>query len=124
MREITHEEIEAMQKETTIARLEEIKNRYIHGGDDYFDLFRREAISQAIEAVKNQGKPRWIPTSEAMPKNSRIDNIIVHIKDGGFCVTNYYDGFNRLPYCTQYEFDKDEVDAWMYIPEYEGRGEA
>lgn len=124
MREITHEEIEAMQKETTIARLEEIKSRYIHGGDDYFDHIRREAINQAIEAVKNQGKPRWIPTSEAMPKNSRDDNIVIHVKDAGFLVTNYYDGFNRLPGSTQYEIDKDEVDAWMYIPEYEGRGEA
>lgn len=116
---MTHDEIEAMHKEATIARLEEIKERYIHGGDEYFDKIRREAIDQAIEAVKNQGKPRWIPTSEAMPKNSRDDNIIIHVRSAGFLVTNYYDGFNRLPHCSKYEIKANEVDAWMYIPEYE-----
>lgn len=117
IKKMTHDEIEAMHKEATISRLEEIKERYIHGGDEYFDKIRREAIDQAIEAVKNQGKPRWIPTSEAMPENSSLDKVLVHVKGAGAIVTNYFDGFNRVPGCKQYEFT--DVDAWMYIPEYE-----
>ena len=106
------------EKMAIITILEQIKEKHART----LNPDERTALLVAMECVQNQGKPEWIPIGKAMPENSCLDKVLVHVKDAGAIVTNYFDGFNRTPGCKQYEFT--DVEAWMYIPEYEGRGEA
>lgn len=43
-----------MTSDETIKWLKQIEEKYIHGGDDYFDIQRKEAIFNAIEIIENQ----------------------------------------------------------------------
>lgn len=104
------------EKMAIITLLEQIKEKHAR----ILNPDERTALLVAMECVQNQGKPEWIPIGEAMPENSCLDKVLVHVEGAGAIVTNYFDGFNRTPGCKQYEFT--DVEAWMYVPEYEGRG--
>lgn len=58
-----------MNREEVIDWLEEIKVKYIHGGDQRYEECRITAIDKAVEELK---KPeiKWIPTSERLPEKS------------------------------------------------------
>ena len=45
-----------MTPEETIKWLEQIKDKYIHGGDESFDEHRRVALDLAIMAIRNTAK--------------------------------------------------------------------
>ena len=45
--------------------LKQIRDKYIHGGDEWFDEQRCRAIEYAIECIYKRNK--WIPVSERLP---------------------------------------------------------
>ena len=45
--------------------LQQIRDKYIHGGDEWFDEQRCRAIEYAIECIYKRSK--WIPVSERLP---------------------------------------------------------
>lgn len=58
-----------MKRWSAISWLDEIKNRYIHGGDEAFDEQRKEALDMAISALREQ--PRWISVEERLPEGEK-----------------------------------------------------
>lgn len=46
--------------------LKQIRDKYIHGGDAWFDEQRCRAIEYAIECIYKRNK--WIPVSEQLPE--------------------------------------------------------
>jgi hypothetical protein len=49
--------------------LKQISDKYIHGGDEWFDEQRCRAIEYAIECIYKHNK--WIPVSERLPEDDR-----------------------------------------------------
>ena len=58
-----------MTREEVVGWLAQIKDRYINGGDEYYDDCRKEAIDTAIEALKQPSE--WKDASKRPPKNGR-----------------------------------------------------
>ena len=50
----------------TIEWLKQIRDKYIHGGDVWFDEQRCRAIEYAIECIYKRSK--WIPVTERLPE--------------------------------------------------------
>ena len=56
-----------MTREEAIKWLTNIKDKYIHGGDEAFDNARRESIDMAIKALKHE------PCEDTISRQSAID---------------------------------------------------
>ena len=54
-----------MTNKCAIFWLNQIKDKYIHGGDESFDQLRKQAINEAIKSLENQeiqiNNDGWIP---------------------------------------------------------------
>ena len=59
--------------------LKQIRDKYIHGGDEWFDEQRCRAIEYAIECIYKRNK--WIPVSERLP-DWRDGKVLVSTKYG------------------------------------------
>ena len=67
-----------MTPEETIRWLEQIKDKYINGGDEEFDRLRREALDSAIEAVRRTALPMCVIKTKpdvAMKIKNQLKNV-------------------------------------------------
>lgn len=95
-----------MTHEKAIEWIESIK-KGIHGGDEYYDYCRVEALEMAINALESQ---RWTPVTEGPPD----DGTVVFYTDnkGETGMICYWED---LPW----EFE--DIIAWMPLPSsYQG----
>ena len=61
-----------MTNKETIEWLKSIKEKYIHGGDDWHDQQRWQAVDHAIAALDNSTTvQKWIPVAERMPEERK-----------------------------------------------------
>ena len=56
-----------MTNDEAIKWLEAIRKKYIHGGDEGFDIKRNEAVDLAIAALE---RDRWISVEERLPERN------------------------------------------------------
>lgn len=60
--------------------LKQIRDKYIHGGDEWFDEQRCRAIEYAIECIYKRNK--WIPVSERLPEVGTGDVLVARSYKG------------------------------------------
>ena len=117
------EDIQKLRKEEAIEWLKQIKNRYIHGGDERFDESRKNALDMAIKSLENT---RWIPCSERLPEE--IMNPITQdyyeylcTADFGYAIDTRAYKFGGGHWWHGAGIVDNYVIAWMPLPEpYEG----
>lgn len=110
-----------MTREEAIRWIEQISERYIHGGDDDFDAKRREALNMAIKALRTQ---KFTLPNEPLTLNElrEMEGQPVWIE----CTTDpecscwgYHDEDGVNGYCAYFD-DREYGRVWMaysQIPE-------
>lgn len=105
-----------MTKEEAIEWLIQIKDKYIHDGDEQFDTKRKEELGMAIEALKSdRPKGEWIPCSERLPEES--GKYLITANDGihkRTTVAKYQNRHKTWEMTGRMAFWK--VLAWMPMP--------
>ena len=97
--------------------LKQIRDKYIHGGDEWFDEQRCRAIEYAIESIYKRNK--WIPVTERVPKSIGLFLVIEkHWLDGSPC--RRIAKWNTLDWFTADRKSSEitpRVTHWMPLPE-------
>lgn len=117
--------------EFAIFWLKQIKEKYIHGGDEEFDSCRKRAIDIAIKELEKP-EERWIPVSERLPeeKDGRVlicmPDTFPYNQNQPFpgcevskrVTTGKYSEFSKMWYIGDMcGVGGDDPIAWMPLPE-------
>jgi hypothetical protein len=102
--------------------LKQIRDKYIHGGDQWFDEQRCRAIEYAIECIYKRSK--WIPISARLPETNQQVLFCGDIGRGetlmGFYIptTDGASGFLEITGHSEGDLwhRKDAVKYWMPLP--------
>jgi len=98
---------------SAISWLDEIKHRYIHGGDEDFDGRRREALDMAIAALREQ--PLWISVEERLPET--WVEVLAFVPGVGYEVAWFCGAENSWRWAWTGESVTLVVTHWMPLPE-------
>ena len=96
-----------MTNAEAIEWLEAIRKKYIHGGDEGFDMKRNEALDLAISALSRDS---WISVEERLPERS--ENVLTAAK-GDRVRENFLISAER----DEWSYDSYSVTHWMPLPE-------
>ena len=103
-----------MTREEATEWLIQIKDKYIHDGDEQFDTKRKEALDMAIEALKSdRPKGEWIPCSERLPEENEVVLTQARFADDIKMAVSARIDYN---YWTGWGTREVNVVAWMPLP--------
>lgn len=88
-----------MTREEAIRWIEQISERYIHGGDDDFDAKRREALNMAIKALQTQ--------KFTLPNGPLTINELREMEDEPVYISNVDSGY--------YAFVREVLDHSVWV---------
>lgn len=101
--------------------LKQIRDKYIHGGDAWFDEQRCRAIEYAIECIYKRSK--WIPVSERLPEKGQSGvfpdesvNVLVYREYYDEIRVGHYD-YHWNEFYTVDDLIMGRVTHWMPLPE-------
>ena len=112
-----------MDKNEIIERLERLARCAVHTvGEPPFVMSLDDgiAIREAIDMLRSQPEPHWIPCIERLPE--RYYNYLITTGDGDTDIGTFTPEFKRWYICDADGFKRtDGVLAWMSLPEpYKG----
>ena len=116
-----------MTNNEAIEWLKHIRDKYIHGGDQWFDEQRCRAIEYAIECIYKSNT--WIPVSERLPENElpkcsnvkQLKVLTALISDKGVRTVRsqmrYKDTWATGHDRWRWKYSGSEITHWMPLPE-------
>lgn len=107
-----------MTNEEAIEWLESIRKKYIHGGDEWFDKERNEALDLAISALS---RDRWISDPQEFPNTDA--RVVGYFGGGAFDQYRWFDFVTTLsdgsivPESTERDIINEHLIALYQLPE-------